>query len=397
MKTKIFFCFLILPVLVHAQSVHFENSLNEAFEKAVLENKPVFIEYYNSECPVCKKLQPIFNDQKLGEFYNSHFVNYRLNTKDMKTEDSLFMASSKLKMPGYPYFLFFDANKNFLHHSDTKPEVDYLIEIGEKALNPDERDACLEKKYKNGDRSIKTLFAYSMLIQLYKNDSLTTILADDLFKSFPKNELGSKKSYIITKNCVKSIDNGFFKYWIRNLDKLQESDYEKHKGDIKQRFADIVFNSIYSKERDNWSLEKIAEVKKDILITELSANPGAYFWEQETKLLVEKKRYDDAFMIGRHMLDEEKTGISASVDIIHHFIDILTTTNELNTVKKWIDEITSRTQNKSDEADIMYLNALYYIKTNQTKLARNTIDSALVFYKKNSIDTKLLTGLMNTK
>ena len=125
------------------QSVHFENSLKTAFEKAKQENKPVFIEYYNSECPVCRKLEPYFSDARMGDFYNTHFVNYKLNTKDMIKEDSLFMAKSGIKFTHVPYFLFFDANQKFLHYSDTKPEVDYLIEIGIKALNPVERDANL--------------------------------------------------------------------------------------------------------------------------------------------------------------------------------------------------------------------------------------------------------------
>ena len=241
LKQAMLFYLLILPFfVVHAQSVQFENSIKAAFEKATLENKAVFVEFYNSECIVCLKLEPSFSDARMGEFYNAHFVNYKLDTRQMKPEDSFFIAKSGLQLTSVPYFLFFDVNKNLLHYSDPKPDVSALIETGNTALNPDERTGGLEKKYKNGDRSIKTLYAYSLLVQLYNNDSLTTILADDLFTSFPKNDLDSKKSYIITKNCVNSIENGFFKYWIQHMDKWVALESEKHKGQEKQRLADIV-------------------------------------------------------------------------------------------------------------------------------------------------------------
>ena len=234
-------------------------------------------------------------------------------------------------------------------------------------------------------------------MQLYNKDSLATILADELFKAFPKSDLGNKKSYIITKNCVTSIENGFFKYWIQNMDKLVGMEPENHYGQEKQRMADIVRKSIFSKASETWDLEKIAEVKKDILLTELSDNPEAFFWEKESKMLAEQKRYDEALKIGSMELDEEKSNVTASLGIIHHFMSILNTANELNTVKKWIDKIAPRTDNISDKADVMYLNALYYTKTNQSERAKNEIADALEFYKKNKLETKLLTDLSNSK
>jgi thiol-disulfide isomerase/thioredoxin len=396
MKHTMLLYLLILPaIFVQGQPVQFEKSIRASFEKAKLDNKPVFIEFYNSECIVCLTLEPVFSDAKMGEYYNAQFVNYKLDTKNMKTEDSLFMVKSGLVLTSVPYFLFFDKNEKFLHYSDTKPDVNFLIGTGIKALNPDERAAGLENKYKSGDRTIKTLFAYSLLVQLYNNDSLAAVLADDLFIAFPKKDLGNQKSYIITKNCVNSIENGFFKYWIQNMDRLAGLETEKHKGQEKQRLAEIVRKSIYSKASGNWDLDKIAAVKKYILLTGLSKDPEAFIWEKETTLLVQQKRYHEALSIGKKMLDEEKQGIKASLGVILHFFTILSTTNELNTVKNWLEKIASRKEDVNDEADIMYLNALYYTKTNQAEKAGKTIAAALTFYKKNKLDTKLLTDLMS--
>jgi thiol-disulfide isomerase/thioredoxin len=396
LKYKILSYMLILRALsAAAQPVLFENKLKEAFEKAALENKLVFIEYYNSTCHFCLQLEPLFSNLNLGKFYNTHFVNYKLNTKDMKREDSLFISGTGLKLTTVPVFLFFDAKGIFLHHSDTKPEVDYLVAIGNKAIDPEERDAGLEKKYKKGDRSIKVLYANSIKAQLYDQDSLQTILTDELFDAFPKEDLGNKKSYTITKNCVNSIDNGFFQYWIQHLDKMNELEAEPYKGQGKKRLGEIVRISILSKESETWGLKKIALAKGYILQTDLSKIPDAFFWERETRLLVAQKKYVDALAIGKRMLETEKTGVKASVGIIHHFLDILNTHNELNAVKQWLDDISGKGEDIKDKADLMYLNAFFLIKNKEKEKARNSIAAAMAFYKKNKLDTKSLTDLAN--
>ena len=395
-QTLLIYFFILFLLPVYAQPVHFEKSLHEAFDKAGLEKKPVFIEYYNSLCTVCNRLEPFFSDAKLGDFYNTNFVNYKLNTENIKTEDSIFMVRSKLKFTAVPYFLFFDAGGNFLHYADTKPEVDFLIEGGTKALNPDERAGGLEQKYKNGDRSIKTLYAFSQLSQLYKNDSLSMILADELFKAFPANELGSRKSFIITKNCVKSIENGFFKFWIQHPDKLEGMETEKHKGEEKKVLAEIVRQSIYSKASGQWDLEKISEVKKYIVLTGLSNNADIFFWQQLTTLFVAQKQYANALKIGRQMLDTEKT-VQTELSIVKHFLNILNTVSELKTVKQWKDKIAIKPDDPESKGESMYLDALYFTKINDKKLAAKTINDALEFYKKNNLDAGQLADLMQKK
>ena len=278
MKQLFLVWFLFSSIFLSAQSLQFESNLSNAFEKAKLENKPVFIEYYNSDCPVCMKVGKLFEtSEKLVDFYRKSFVNYRIDTYKISKTDSVFVSNTKLTFTSIPYFLFFDSNEKLLHVSAINIDADALINIGVAALNPNERSSNLANKYSKGDRSIKTLYAYSQLAQLYNNDSLMTILADDLYKSFPKNDLGNKKSYTITKNCVNSIENGFFQFWIKNMDILDGLESENHKGEGKQMLGEIVRKSIFNKRSKNWSSKKIAEVKNYILITELSKNPDAFF------------------------------------------------------------------------------------------------------------------------
>jgi hypothetical protein len=219
------------------------------------------------------------------------------------------------------------------------------------------------------------------------------ILADDLFKVFPPDELGSRKSFIITKNCVKSIDNGFFTFWIQHPDKLDGMETEKHKGEEKKVLAEIVRRSIYSKAGEQWGLEKISQVKKYIVLTGLSNNADIFFWQRESTLLVEQKQYDRALQIGRQMLDTEKTAQTA-LSVTRHFLTLFNTSKELKTVKQWKDRIAVKTDDPESQGESMYLDALYYTRINNKKQAAKTITEALEFYKKNNLDTRQLTALI---
>ena len=100
---KRFLLFLLFTTISNAQVV-FEPSLSEAFKKAKEQNKPVFIEYYNSECSVCKRLGDLLkNDSDVYEYYNKKFINYAMNTNDsLLVENKIFIANANLHFESVP-------------------------------------------------------------------------------------------------------------------------------------------------------------------------------------------------------------------------------------------------------------------------------------------------------
>jgi thiol-disulfide isomerase/thioredoxin len=377
-----------------AQSVIFEPSLRAAFNKAEHENKLVFVEYYNAECPVCKKLEPVFQDHELGRFYNEHFINYKLNTENIKKEDSIFILKRGLKFESVPYFLFFDNAQNLVHYSGTKQDIRYLVEAGKTALDPEERTANLINKYNSGDRTIKALYAYSNLLQLYKNDSLRMIIAGELFNAFPKEDLGSEKSYIITKNCVNSIENGFFKYWISHIDELKEFEKKAKGGHEINVLEDILLKSINSDERKGWGLTKIQSVKEMILKTELSKDPDSFFWEQESMLLVKENRTGKAADLFLQTIANDSSNITAAAYVINYYLTIFKDSTDLRIVKPWIDRLNKKNISKAEAADLIYCNILFYKRMKDKKMVTQLGRQAVRFYKDNKIDSARLNLLL---
>jgi thiol-disulfide isomerase/thioredoxin len=380
----LFFCFLGLQA-----QINYEPTLTETFAKAKREKKLVFVKYYNSDCPVCKSLEILFQDKALADFYNQNFVSYALNTKDMLEENTKFLQAANLTFSSVPFLLFFDADRNFLHYSHIQQDTRFLLEIAQNALKPAERTINLANKYKAGDRSIKTLYAYNNFLQVQKQDDLARLVAKDLFEVFPKNELASKKSFIITRDCVSDVDNGFFQFWIKNMDKAF-SFYDM--GKVKSDLAEIITKSIYYPNRPTWSLEKIRQVKEYILLTELSQKPDSFFWQEESKVLVEQKKESEALVLGKKIFDAEEE-IPTKLFTLQHFAELCKEKASLRSLQNWLKSISLQSAAPQDQADYYFVELLLLKKLGEKQKFQKNFALAKEFYQKHQIDTQNLEGL----
>ena len=278
MKNLFFVLFFAINLLSFGQEIQFEKTLKQAFIKAKQENKSVFIEYYSSSCPICKKVAMTLKNPKVVAYYNKKFVSYALNIDNgMTTEEENFMNASGLHFDGVPVFIFFDANKNYLHHSSVKADANTIMEIGRVSLQPNLRNAALAEKYQKGDRSIKTLYAYADLLLTYQDFEKQKEVADALYEVFPKSDLSTQKSYIVLKNVVNSIENGFFLHWIRNLNDLKGFETGAKAGTETTVLERILLKELSKPERKSWPKQKKDTVKKMIVDLGLTNNPEVYF------------------------------------------------------------------------------------------------------------------------
>lgn len=278
MKNLFFVLFFAINLLSFGQEIQFEKTLKQAFIKAKQENKSVFIEYYSSSCPICKKVAMTLKNPKVVAYYNKKFVSYALNIDNgMTTEEENFMNASGLHFDGVPVFIFFDANSNYLHHSSVKADANTIMEIGRVSLQPNLRNAALAEKYQKGDRSIKTLYAYADLLRTYQDFEKQKEVADALYEVFPKSDLSTQKSYIVLKNVVNSIENGFFLHWIRNLNDLKGFETGAKVGTETTVLERILLKELSKPERKSWPKQKKDAVKKMIVDLGLTNNPEVYF------------------------------------------------------------------------------------------------------------------------
>lgn len=385
--------FIFISQLLFSQKVKFESDINLAFEKAKKENKLVFVEYYNSTCTICLSIEPLFDNAEMADFYNQYFVSYKINTRDgMKSKDSLFMASQKLKFQGVPFFLFFDTERNFVHYSGAKAEVDYLINIGKKALNPEERTGSLAKKYNSGDRSIKTLYAYSDLVQLYQDVDLCNTISNELYQVYPKENLKNNQSYLILKNTVNHIDNGFFQYWYEHLYDLKDFEKGAKKGTEIKVLEKILLESI-QKDKDKWDLAKIQKVKAYTIGLGLSKTGNDFLWEEESKALKNEKKSVELFQLMSELLEENKNNVYGTLFITEFYLKLFNNKVELEKLSLELDNLKSKEMEPEQKGDWFLQKLIILQKLQQKEAFLKLKNEALTFYKQNQLDLNLIENL----
>lgn len=126
-------CLLTLATAsVFAQGIEFEKGTwEEVLAKAKKENKPIFVDAYAAWCGPCKYMSyNIFPDEKVGEFYNANFINYKYDME--KGEGPKF--ASQYKITAYPTFLFIDKDGAVQYRTMGGKQADAFIQVGKDAL-----------------------------------------------------------------------------------------------------------------------------------------------------------------------------------------------------------------------------------------------------------------------
>ena len=93
-----------------------------------------------------------------------------------------------------------------------------------------------------------------------------------LFHRFLQN-----KSYIILKQVVNSTENGFFQYWINNLDKLKDFETGSKAGTEISHLETIVLKQLSDPNIKNWEVSKKNKFKDYILKLKITDNPEVFF------------------------------------------------------------------------------------------------------------------------
>ncbi len=104
---------------------------DKALEMAKSEGKLIFIDAYTDNCQPCLRMEKnIFTIDRVADFYNSNFINLKLNFgTDYKH------LADKYQTSGYPSFLYIDGDGKLIHFESGYTEADEFIEYGKRALS----------------------------------------------------------------------------------------------------------------------------------------------------------------------------------------------------------------------------------------------------------------------
>lgn len=149
---------IIFAIGTHAQEIQFENMrLEEALLKAEKENKPIFIDCYTKWCGACKVMaKTAFKEKMVADFYNTNFINLKI---DMEEEDKD-IVNSIFKCTAFPTLLYINADKELMYVNLGALNGYQLVEIGKKAIDPNQNLLNIDEEYAKGNRDAKFLRSY---------------------------------------------------------------------------------------------------------------------------------------------------------------------------------------------------------------------------------------------
>ncbi|SIS55721.1 Thioredoxin [Chryseobacterium ureilyticum] len=158
---------LFIGVFAWAQGIKFEEgNFASILAKAKKENKLVFIDAYASWCGPCKLMvKNIFPLQSVGDYYNSHFINAKI---DMEKGEGIEIAK-KYNVKAFPTYLFIDGNGEAVHRTLGYVEEKDFIQFAKDAGDPSKRLTSLKLQFEKGEKNPEFLKNLAMLTMY--NDS----------------------------------------------------------------------------------------------------------------------------------------------------------------------------------------------------------------------------------
>ncbi|KMQ62043.1 thiol:disulfide interchange protein [Chryseobacterium sp. BLS98] len=150
MKKLAIFSSLFIGALALAQGIKFEDSnFSSILAKAKKENKLIFVDAYASWCGPCKLMvKNIFPLQTVGDFYNSHFINAKI---DMEKGEGIGLAK-KYNVKAFPTYLFINGDGEEVHRTLGYVEEKDFIQFAKDAEDPSKRLTALKQKFENGEK-----------------------------------------------------------------------------------------------------------------------------------------------------------------------------------------------------------------------------------------------------
>lgn len=214
-KISIILFILFLSSTLIGQGIEFfHGSFDEALEKAKVENKLIFVDFYTSWCGPCKQMtKDIFPLEEVGNFYNEHFVCCKV---DAEKGEGIALAK-KYGIRGYPTFLFADANGNSVHSGIGGKSVEKFIELGKIALDPSKRLNAKKEKFESGKMSREEVLEYLNTL-LSAGGNVTKVLNHHL-SSLSEEETYSEETFKLIKNYAIRFEEEAFQFLITNREK----------------------------------------------------------------------------------------------------------------------------------------------------------------------------------
>jgi thiol-disulfide isomerase/thioredoxin len=234
----------------HPQGIKFfKGSLAEAKAEAGKQHKLIFVDCYATWCGPCNKMgRDIFPLKEVGDFYNGHFVCYKLDME--KGEGKDFAKAYDVK--AYPTYLYLNDAGELAHRTVGSKESVPFIEDGRIASDPARNLRALATRFTYGERDTALLKQLAAIATDVEPELSEKALAA-YWTAIPEADIPIKENWELFKKYEKDINSKAYKYISGN-----KQDFVKLYG------AAEVDNALYSRTAD--AMRTAADTKNEGLL-----------------------------------------------------------------------------------------------------------------------------------
>ena len=198
---------------IAAQGIQFEHgSWEHVKQKAVENQKNIFIDFYTDWCGPCRKMsKEIFPLETVGDFYNAQFVCYKVDAEKGEGIE----LSKQFGVGSYPTYIYADSDGKLLHRKSGYTGEKDFIELAKIALDPDRRFAPLEEAFNNGNRDKEFVLEY--FTKLRKAGGSVDPKLGIYLQGLSNDELLTQETFQLIKQYGTNIRGEVFKILIDNF------------------------------------------------------------------------------------------------------------------------------------------------------------------------------------
>lgn len=244
MKNKItltltIFSFLSFVSLAQHRSIVFEHgSFKEIKEKALKENKLIFVDAFTTWCGPCKQMSKnVFTNDTVADYYNKNFVNAKI---DMEKGEGIELAK-QYDVRCYPNLLFVDGNGNLVHRTAGSMSVKEFVSLAEETKNTEKCFSYYSNNYEANKSNADFLKKY---ISAREGTCLDADnLVNDYFSLQKQSDLLNKENWEMIQLHTNSMTTNEYDFLITNKQKFDELYTAKS---INEKLDDIHKNTLFA-------------------------------------------------------------------------------------------------------------------------------------------------------
>lgn len=385
----------VVTTIVDKTQITWNKDINDVLAQAKQSGKMIFVECYSPTCPVCISMEPFFKKPEVATKYNSNFINYKLDVGI--AEQVKFLGDRNIWLPSFPQFLFFDSDGKLVHQADVVADVSSMTKAADMALNTEKRSGSYAERFKKGERSVDFLMNYAAYCRLTKDTLNNTSAADELFKIYPQDQVGTETGWKITKKCVSDLDNGFAKYWFDHVPvaKAFESK-DGHDGNENNILGQMVQYSLFSPKAKTFSVAKINLIKSYMGRIGAGQYADVSAWEAELNALIRENKLEAAIGVGDKISKKFLTNGQSLIYITKVFNDLFPNASYAPKAKIWMATAKPLLKGDTLQSQYYYENARFNLKMGDKVAAKADATMARTLAVKSQQDITQINALLNS-